>query len=167
MASPRCGTEIAPAFGMTKLKPNNGEGSPRGPEGVPVDAPGNTAPAISPHAVSRMSRAEDDDLTQARSPEFTDQTPTDPAASAPDATTPTADDGTRWRAGAPGSGGPDDAARGLDGADMPRPDQNPSHGTTKDAATTPRSAYDGELREQPDSQHEARQPGPDDPGADR
>ena len=45
---------------------------PRGPEGVPVDAPDNTAPAISPHAVSRMHRAEDDPKARAKSPEFSD-----------------------------------------------------------------------------------------------
>ena len=42
------------------------------PAGVPVDAPDNTAPAISPQAVSRMHRAEDDGLAIARSPDFSD-----------------------------------------------------------------------------------------------
>jgi hypothetical protein len=46
---------------------------PLGPEGVPVDAPDNTAPAISPHAVTRMPRAEDDEETAAHSPDFSDE----------------------------------------------------------------------------------------------
>ncbi len=46
---------------------------PRGPEGVPVDAPDNDAPAISPHAVSRMSRAEDDITAFENSPEYSDK----------------------------------------------------------------------------------------------
>ena len=45
---------------------------PAAAEGVPVDAPDNTAPAISPQAVSRMPRAEDDRLTWEHSPEFSD-----------------------------------------------------------------------------------------------
>ena len=45
---------------------------PAGPEGVPVDAPDNTAPAISPHVVSRMPRSEDDAKTREHSPEFSD-----------------------------------------------------------------------------------------------
>jgi hypothetical protein len=48
------------------------EPEPLGPEGVPVDAPDNTAPAISPHAVSRMPRAEDDEIVRRNSPEFSD-----------------------------------------------------------------------------------------------
>jgi hypothetical protein len=43
-----------------------------GPEGVPVDAPDNDAPAISPPAVSRMHRAEDDREALQHSPDFTD-----------------------------------------------------------------------------------------------
>jgi hypothetical protein len=46
---------------------------PAGAEGVPVDAPDNTAPAISPQAVSRMPRAEDDRTTREHSPEFSDE----------------------------------------------------------------------------------------------
>ena len=46
---------------------------PVGPEGVPVDAPDNTAPAISPHAVSRMHRAEDDPEAWEHSPEYSDE----------------------------------------------------------------------------------------------
>jgi hypothetical protein len=45
---------------------------PRGPEGVPVDAPDNDAPAISPHSVSRMHRAEDDRKAIENSPDFSD-----------------------------------------------------------------------------------------------
>jgi HAD superfamily hydrolase (TIGR01509 family) len=48
------------------------------PQGVPVDAPDNTAPAISPPAVSRVHRAEDDAAAIARSPDFSD------SASVPD-----------------------------------------------------------------------------------
>jgi HAD superfamily hydrolase (TIGR01509 family) len=53
------------------------------PAGVPVDAPGNTAPAISPQAVSRMHRAEDDPLAIAQSPDFSDaaQVPDDRVSS--------------------------------------------------------------------------------------
>jgi HAD superfamily hydrolase (TIGR01509 family) len=40
--------------------------------GAPVDAPGNIAPAISPPAVSRMHRAEDDAAAIAHSPDFSD-----------------------------------------------------------------------------------------------
>lgn len=45
---------------------------PRGPEGVPVDAPDNDAPALSPLAVSRTHRAEDDRIARRRSPDFSD-----------------------------------------------------------------------------------------------
>jgi hypothetical protein len=51
----------------------NDEPEPKGPEGVPVDAPGNTGPAISPHAVSRTHRAEDDDQAREHSPDFSDE----------------------------------------------------------------------------------------------
>lgn len=44
--------------------------TPSGPQGVPLDAPGNSAPAISPPAVSRTHRAEDDDAAVAQSPDF-------------------------------------------------------------------------------------------------
>jgi hypothetical protein len=43
-----------------------------GPEGVPVDAPDNDKPAISPHTVSRMHRAEDDEQAVEHSPDFHD-----------------------------------------------------------------------------------------------
>jgi hypothetical protein len=46
---------------------------PRGPEDVPVDAPDNDAPAISPHTVSRMHRAEDDRAAFENSPEYSDR----------------------------------------------------------------------------------------------
>lgn len=49
------------------------EPEPRGAEGVPLDAPDNTAPAIAPEAVSRMHRAEDDAIAFRRSPEFNDE----------------------------------------------------------------------------------------------
>ena len=45
---------------------------PRGPEDVPVDAPDNDGPAISPHAVSRVHRAEDDPAALEHSPDFSD-----------------------------------------------------------------------------------------------
>jgi hypothetical protein len=48
------------------------EQTPLGPEGVPVDAPDNDAPAISPHAVSRVHRAEDDPKAFEHSPDFSD-----------------------------------------------------------------------------------------------
>ena len=51
---------------------NRLDAEPLGPEGVPVDAPDNTAPAISPPAVSRMHRAEDDAAAIAQSPDFSD-----------------------------------------------------------------------------------------------
>jgi hypothetical protein len=53
------------------MKPDELE--PHGPEGVPVDAPDNTAPAISPHAVTRMPRAEDDEEVARHSPDFSDE----------------------------------------------------------------------------------------------
>jgi hypothetical protein len=52
--------------------PDNRKTEERGPEGVPVDAPDNDAPAISPHAVSRMHRAEDDREALEHSPDFSD-----------------------------------------------------------------------------------------------
>lgn len=48
-------------------------GKVEGPEGVPVDAPDNDAPAISPIATSRMPRAEDDKIVFENSPEFNDK----------------------------------------------------------------------------------------------
>lgn len=56
---------------MAIRKPTSPE--PVGPEGVPVDTPDNSAPAISPQAVSRMHRAEDDTEARAGSPEFSDR----------------------------------------------------------------------------------------------
>ena len=54
-------------------QPKDSEDKPLGPEGVPVDAPGNVGPAISPHAVSRMHRAEDDEQVREHSPDFSDE----------------------------------------------------------------------------------------------
>ena len=51
---------------------NQAELDPRGPEGVPVDAPDNDAPAVSPHSVSRLHRAEDDRKAIENSPDFSD-----------------------------------------------------------------------------------------------
>lgn len=130
------------------------EFGPTGPEGVPVDAPGNEAPALSPHAVSRMHRAEDDREAIERSPEFTDER-----------TVANEDrrDQERWQPGAPGSGQSDDASRGLDAPPTKGGDPNPSHHTTKRDTEAPRGRGDGELMEQPHSTTEARQPGADSP----
>jgi hypothetical protein len=51
------------------------EPEPKGPCGVPVDAPDNEAPAISPPAVSRMPRAEDDEIIREHSRDFSDDAP--------------------------------------------------------------------------------------------
>jgi hypothetical protein len=67
------GTSLAKHDCMTKPFNSDNEPEPAGPEGVPVDAPDNSAPAISPHAVSRMPRAEDDRTTWEHSPEFSDE----------------------------------------------------------------------------------------------
>lgn len=134
---------------MSKKKPT---AQPRGPGGVPVDAPGNDAPAISPPAVSRMHRAEDDPEAAAQSPEFTDQ-PAVAQEGRPES--------QHWVPGSPGSGQRDDASRGLDGDDPKRGQINPSHDTHKAPEEPPRGRYDGERMEQPDSQAEAREPGPD------
>ena len=78
---------------------------PRGPEGVPVDAPDNSGPAISPQAVSRMHRSEDDDVARDESPEFSDRQSIahdDRRAQ------------ERWIPGAPGGSQHTDASRGLD-----------------------------------------------------
>lgn len=124
-----------------------------GPEGVPLDAPDNEGPAISPQAVSRMHRAEDDRKAIERSPEFSDST----ADRVDDRR-----DQEHWRPGAPGSHAVHDASRGLDAAHAPR-DPNPAHDTRKDASASPRGRGDGELQEQPASTQEARQPGADNP----
>ena len=58
---------------MTNPIDKDAEPEPAGAEGVPVDAPDNSAPAISPQAVSRMPRAEDDRATWEHSPEFSDE----------------------------------------------------------------------------------------------
>lgn len=72
----------------------------------------------------------------------------------------------RWTPGAPGSGRRDDAARGLGAPDTKARKNNPSHDTAKDAGSPPKGAGDGELREQPASTEEARQPGADNPRSD-
>jgi hypothetical protein len=126
------------------------ENSPRGPEGVPVDAPDNEGPAISPHAVSRMHRAEDDREAFEHSPEYTDQR---------QMANEDRREQERWVPGAPGSGGRDDASRGLDAPDMKRREPNPSHHTSKPDAEAPRGRGDGELMEQPKTTKEARDPG--------
>jgi hypothetical protein len=127
---------------------------PRGPEGVPVDAPDNDAPALSPHAVSRMHRAEDDEEAFAHSPEYSD-------------THNVANDDRReqerWLPGAPGSGREHDASRGLDAPDTKRRDANPSHQTGKRDSDAPRGWGEGELMDQPSSTGEARQRGADTP----
>jgi hypothetical protein len=131
---------------------------PRGPEGVPVDAPDNDAPALSPHAVSRMHRSEDDGTAFAQSPEYSDQR-----------TVANEDrrEQERWLPGAPGSGKRDDASRGLDAPEhaptQERREPNPSHHTGKSDTDAPRGRGDGEIMEQPSSVGEARQPGADSP----
>jgi hypothetical protein len=55
-----------------------GENSARTPVGVPVDAPDNDGPAISPQAVSRMPRAEDDEFVRKHSRDFSDDPPRTP-----------------------------------------------------------------------------------------
>ena len=129
---------------------------PRGPEGVPVDAPGNDAPAISPHAVSRMHRAENDREVIERSLDFTDN-----HAGAHD-------DGAGAEAGpkADRPAGSGDADRGLESQAPKSGKPNPSHDTHKSPDARPRGAGDGELMEQPDSESEAREPGADRPGSD-
>ena len=126
---------------------------PSGPEGVPLDAPDNEGPAISPHAVSRMHRAEDDREAFAHSPEYSDER-----------TIANEDrrEQERWLPGSPGSGQRDDASRGLNAPGTPR-DANPSHHTSKRDTDAPRGLGDGELMEQPGSAGEARDPGADTP----
>lgn len=123
---------------------------PGGPEGVPVDAPGNDGPAISPHAVSRMHRAEDDREAFERSPEYSDVR---------NVANEDRREQERWLPGSPGSGQRDDPSRGLDAEDTTPRDPNPSHDTHKSPESRPRGRGDGELMEQPRSQGEARDPG--------
>jgi hypothetical protein len=62
---------------------------PQGPEGVPVDAPDNDAPALSPLAVSRMHRAENDREAISHSVDFSDdRAVADDRISKPDKETP-------------------------------------------------------------------------------
>ena len=137
---------------MSNPNRNPSELNPRGPEGVPVDAPGNDAPAISPHAVSRMHRAEDDGAAIRNSPDFSDS----PAQSS--RTGDPRDPGQSQ-----GTGQASDANRGLQAPDDGRREANPGHGTAKDAGTAPKGLGDGEAQEQAWSQDEARQPGADNP----
>ena len=127
---------------------------PRGTEGVPVDAPDNDAPAISPQAVSRMHRSEGDLEAFAGSPEYSDRR---------NIANEDRREQERWLPGSPGSGNDADASRGLDAPDTKSREPNPSHHTGKDAASAPRGRGDGELQEQPGSTGEARQPGADNP----
>jgi hypothetical protein len=135
-----------------------GKKGPTGPEGMPVDAPGNDGPALSPHAVSRMHRAEDDEQAMAGSPDYTDdrsvahETPHEARREA-----------EGWQQ--PPTTGRDEATRELHSSTPPK-GTNPSHHTAKSDTAPPRGLGDGELMEQPDSAAEAQQPGPDDPGTD-
>lgn len=134
-------------------KPPQPTPQPRGPEGVPLDAPGNDAPAISPHAVSRMPRAEDDPEVLEHSVDFSDE-----RAVAHDQAQAAATPGPASSPRA-AAGQPDD---GLESQDPKNGKRNPSHDTHKSPEKRPRGAGDGELMEQPDSQSEAREPGADD-----
>jgi hypothetical protein len=125
---------------------------PLGPEDVPVDAPDNSAPAISPHAVSRMHRAEDDEAARIESPEFSDRQ----SIAHDDRRSQ-----ERWIPGSPGSEHRTDSSRGLDSAGTRNREPNPSHEPSHAAA--PPGRGQGELRDQPRSTGEARQPGADDP----
>jgi hypothetical protein len=118
---------------------------------MPVDAPGNDAPAISPHAVSRMHRGEDDGVAMENSPEFTDQPAVvhDRGYAAEPAVSESSPSGARQTAG-----------RALSDKDPKNGDANPSHGTHKAPEQAPRGLGDGELMEQPDSIAEAQEPGP-------
>lgn len=139
---------------MSKRNPTKGpaELAPRGPEGVPVDAPGNEGPAISPHAVSRMHRSEDDRVAFEGSPEYHDE---------PRTANEDRREQERWLPGAPGSGDRDDASRGLDSPDTKNREPNPSHQSGKRDTDAPRGRGDGELMEQPGSTAEAQQQGPE------
>jgi hypothetical protein len=139
---------------MSNPKKRPAELDQRGPEGVPIDAPDNDAPALSPHAVSRMHRAEDDREAFERSPEYSDKR-----------TIANDDRGTqeRWLPGSPGSDERSDASRGLDAPDTKNREANPSHGTAKRDSDRPRGRGDGELLDQPGTEREARQRGADTP----
>ena len=71
-------------------------------------------------------------------------------------------DGEEWKHGAPGSGRSDDPARGLDHPDDKGGRANPGHGAP-DRPHAPKGRGDGELKEQPSSTSEARDPGADSP----
>jgi hypothetical protein len=126
------------------------EDGPTGPEGVPVDAPGNDAPALSPHAVSRTHRAENDATAISRSPDFTDD-----RGGADNRHVQQREPADRYATRH------DEPAEGLK-TDKPSPrEPNPGHHVAKDDHAAPRGRGDGELMEQPGSTSEARQPGPD------
>jgi hypothetical protein len=127
--------------------------SPKGPEGVPVDAPGNDGPAVSPHAVSRMHRAEDDEQALAGSPDHHDQ----PRVT--DAANNTSSNEESSGTGGSGRDPRDDSRRGLESAPPSTGDPNPAHHSAKRDTDPPRGLGDGELMEQPESTTEARQPG--------
>lgn len=138
---------------MSSQNQKPAQAHPRGAEGVPVDAPDNTAPAISPQAVSRMPRAEADAEVRSNSPEFSDQQ------------NRTVDDrvaGENWIPGAPGSGEHGDAAHGVHAPEHREP--NPGHDVDASDDDQARGAGTAELREQPGTTAEARQDGPTNPG---
>lgn len=135
----------------------------RGAEGVPLDAPDNDAPAISPQAVSSTHRAEDDAAARAGSPDFS-ETPAGgagPALRQP-STRATGSERGSTSASDSNSSAVKDSLASQESAKASR-DANPGHGTRKEPTVAPRGAGDGELQEQPGSITEARQLGPDVP----
>jgi hypothetical protein len=105
-----------------------------------------------------MQRAEDDREAFERSPEYSDHQ------------SMASDDRRnqeRWIPGSPGSGGRDDASRGLDAPDTKRREPNPGHDTAKDDTDAPRGRGDSELMDQPGSTAAARQRGADTPTFDK
>lgn len=148
------GIDLALLTSMSNPIKKPAELEPRGPEGVPVDAPDNDAPALSPHAVSRMHRSENDRDAFSHSPEYSDQR---------NIANEDRREQERWVPGSPGSGQRDDASRGLDAPDTKNREPNPSHVTGKRDSDAPRGRGDGELMEQPSSTAEARQRGADTP----
>ncbi len=119
---------------MSNPAGRSSEPDPRGPEGVPVDAPDNDAPAISPHAVSRMHRAEDDPIAVENSPEFTDQ---------PVIVRDRGHDPVRPASVLSGTGTGTVAKHGLADEDPKNGEPNPSHGTRKSPDQRPRGVGDG------------------------
>jgi hypothetical protein len=72
----------------------------------------------------------------------------------------------RWRRGAPGSGRADDPSRGLESPDDKGGEHNPAHDTHVDVSDELRKHGPAEVREQPTSVPDARQPGVDNPTVD-